>query len=57
MAELPPTSYIALNVPLQDVLSAHDKLREGIATHAEKEKARRQQARRELAAQRRLEGK
>jgi hypothetical protein len=57
MAQLPPTSYIALNVPLQAVLSAHDKLREGIATHAEKEKSRRDQTRRELAAQRRLEGK
>lgn len=56
MSDLPPVSYIPLTATLQDVLTAHEAIRAGIATHAEKEHGRRLQARRELQAADRLRG-
>lgn len=57
MSDMPPVSYIPLQATLQEVLTAHEAIRQGVATHAEKETARRLAKRHELAAENRLAGK
>jgi hypothetical protein len=55
MADLPPTEYQDMQVALRSVISAHQAVSQGIATHAEKERLARDQRRAELEAQRKLQ--
>ncbi len=49
-----PAPYINLHDQMAKVVSAHQAVMEGIATHAEKEQARRQEAYHKMVAERPL---
>ncbi len=54
MANTTPIPYISLHDHMAKVVSAHQAVMAGIATHAEKERARRQEAYHKMVAERPL---
>lgn len=54
MAEIPEPEHIVLADHLTRVLTAHEAVTAGIATHAQKETAARDKRRQEAAAERKL---
>lgn len=56
MADIPTPQFADLTAIARDVISAHEAISEGIATHAEKHHAAQEQQRVKLEADRRLTG-
>lgn len=54
MAIIPEPEHINLETHLTRVITAHEAVKLGIATHAQKEHAARDEKRRELEAERKL---
>lgn len=55
MTDIPEPEHIVLSGHLVNVVSAHEAVAAGIATHAQKETAARDQRRREAEAMRKLQ--
>lgn len=56
MADIPTPKFADLTAIARDIISAHQAVTEGIATHAEKHHADQEQQRVKLEADRRLKG-
>lgn len=55
MTDIPEPEHVVLASHLTPVLTAHEAVAKGIATHAQKETARRDERRREAEAMRKLQ--